>query len=150
MNLRRSRDQTGTRDGTLLSPVLPRERRNPVRERRSVGKIASAASVFVISAACAYCFSRPRKRRNARGDTPVLNYGGQDGVVPVRAPDDVTVPSNLSPDQIDFPDSYQIFSTVPKPGRRKRAFFFSIVLHCSFVFLLGQGMDVIADASAEP
>ena len=62
----------------------------------------------------------------------------------------VEVAIATSPRRREFPDSYQIFSIVPTPSRRLPPFFLSLILHCGFVFLLGQGLDLLNNATAEP
>ena len=147
-----------------------------------MGKISLAASVLFVSAACAYCFSRPRKRPKVLGGalvrnddhlgaeiTPVYAHTGLPVCSPVSAhtdaplsadmpeddvPESIDVPAQAAigiPQQrVEFPDSWQVFSTVPKPARRSSAFFYSLMLHCSLVFLIGQGLDLLNDAAAEP
>jgi len=165
MDLRRSRDRISGRKEARLSPGLSRESRNPPRARGAVGKITSAASVFFVSAACAYCFSRPRKRsivsvrglerndqyRNNEIIPAHVDSGAQaEAGTPIPQDDPVDVAITMPQPWPEFTDSYPIFSTVHRPGRRSRAFFFSLLLHCGFVLLLGQGLDVVKEAETVP
>jgi hypothetical protein len=66
-------------------------------------------------------------------------------------PDAPEQPETAIPEErFELLASYRIFSTIAKPRHRSLAFFFSLVLHGGFVFLMFLGLDLMARPQPEP
>ena len=150
----------GRTDGPAKRAGMP----GLVKARPGMDKAARTASAFIVLGACAYCFSRTRKRLSNSGYSVAA---GRDEGCPELAPaqeGDGPAPAALSlsaelsessetPAEPATPAfvTHNLLTPIPVSHGRSRAFLYSILLHSIFVWLLGLGLDIVSEMpSVEP